>query len=334
MQGVTTKDVNSILTNFSPMSKEREKTNSHSDEEVDILIATDCISEGQNLQDCDYLINYDIHWNPVRIIQRFGRINRIGSINDTIQLVNFWSNMELDEYINLESRVRGRMVLLDVSATGEENIIEQDEKNDLEYRKKQLQQLQEEVIDLEDMAGGISITDLTMNDFKMDLMEYLKENRGELESAPLGMYALTPVDHTLKEEIKPGIIFTLKQIKEDKKPEEYNSFYPYYLVYILDDGTVKYNFIHSKKILDTYKKLANGKNEVYEELVDIFNMETKDGRDMSKYTNLLQDSIINIVKKKEEKALATLFKKGGTSLQQSMLSDMEDFKLISFLIIR
>lgn len=337
MKGISIKDINSILTNFSPTSKEREKINENFKEEIDLLIATDCISEGQNLQDCDYLINYDIHWNPVRIIQRFGRIDRIGSICDSIQLVNFWPNMELDEYINLESRVKGRMVLLDVSATGEENIIEKDantQMNDLEYRRKQLKQLQEEVIDLEDIAGGISITDLTMDDFKMDLMEYLKENPMVLENEPMGIYAISQIDDVLKEEIKPGIIFTLRQLIEGRKPEEYNSFYPYYLVYIQDDGNVKYSFIHNKKILDIYRKLGKGKNEVFEEFVLIFNQETKDGKDMSKYTNLLKESISNIVGKKKEKGLVSLFRKGGTSLQKSYINEIDNFELISFLIIK
>ena len=119
MDGIR-KDLSSIITSFSPISKERDKISPELTQEIDLLIATDCISEGQNLQDCDYLVNYDIHWNPVRIIQRFGRVDRLGSRNDQIQLVNFWPNMELDEYINLEARVSGRMVLLDISATGEE----------------------------------------------------------------------------------------------------------------------------------------------------------------------------------------------------------------------
>ena len=213
LKTIKRKELNEILTNFSPICKEKEKLYPDIEGEIDILIATDCISEGQNLQDCDYLINYDIHWNPVRIIQRFGRIDRLGSKNDVIQLVNFWANMELDEYINLEKRVTGRMMLLDISATGEENIIEVDEKkkmNDLEYRKKQLKQLQEEVVDLEDISGGISITDLTMNDFKMDLSSYMKNNKDKLEAAPMGMYAVVNVeDESLREQIKPGVIFTL-----------------------------------------------------------------------------------------------------------------------------
>ncbi len=332
------KDLNSILINFSPRSKEREKVYPEITEDIDILIATDCISEGQNLQDCDYLINYDIHWNPVRIIQRFGRIDRLGSVNYTIQLVNFWANIELDEYINLEARVTGRMVLLDISATGEENIIEMDEKklmNDLEYRKKQLKQLQEEVVDLEEISGGISITDLTMNDFKMDLMEFMKTHREELDKAPMGMYAISSIeDEALREQIKPGVIFTLKQINESAKPEENNALYPYYIVYVYEDGTVRFNYFHTKKILDFYKKLCIGKNKVLDNLVRDFNNETNDGSNMTKYSTGLEDAIHSILGKKEEKGVASLFSKGGTTFQKSLFSGVEDFELVSFLIIK
>lgn len=338
MKSLKRKDLNAILTNFSPISKEREKIYPEIKEDIDLLIATDCISEGQNLQDCDFLINYDIHWNPVRIIQRFGRIDRLGSKNDAIQLVNFWPNMDLDEYINLEARVTGRMVLLDISATGEENVIEFDEKkkmNDLEYRKKQLKQLQEEVIDLEDISGGISITDLTMNDFKMDLMDFMKNNKVKLEKAPLGMYAISTIeDDVLKEHIKPGVIFTLKQINEFSNPGEHNPLNPYYMVYVYEDGTVKYNYLHTKKILDFYKKLCAGKSEVLYEVASIFNNETREGKDMSTYSKLLEEAISSIIGKTEEKGVASLFSKGGTTLQKNLFSGLEDFELISFLIIK
>jgi ERCC4-related helicase len=338
LKAIKKKDLNSILTNFSPRSKERDKVYPDIKEDIDILIATDCISEGQNLQDCDYLINYDIHWNPVRIIQRFGRIDRLGSINEYVQLVNFWPNMELDEYINLQARVMGKMVLLDISATGEENIIEVDEKksmNDLEYRKKQLKKLQEEVVDLEDISGGISITDLTMNDFKMDLMEYMKDNRDKLDKAPMGMYAISSVqDETLKNQVKPGVIFTLKQVNQFARPEENNSLYPYYMVYAYDDGSVKYSYIHTKKILDFYKKLCSGNKEVLKDLVGIFNEETNEGKNMDKYSKLLKDAIENIIGKKEEKGVASLFSKGGTTIQKSLFTGIEDFELITFLIVK
>jgi len=196
------KDIATIITSFSPLSKERTKIDESLTEEIDILISTDCLSEGQNLQDCDYVVNYDIHWNPVRIIQRFGRIDRLGSQNQVIQLVNFWPNMELDEYINLSARVSGRMVLLDISATGEENIIEfpdAGKMNDLEYRRRQLEQLQNEVVDLEDLGGGISITDMTLNDFRMDLAEYLKENTDLLENMPPGVFAVTSLDDLIED---------------------------------------------------------------------------------------------------------------------------------------
>ncbi|WP_129597593.1 helicase-related protein [Anaerophilus nitritogenes] len=338
LNGINKKDLNAVLMNFSPKSKEREKIFPDMKEEIDILIATDCISEGQNLQDCDYLINYDIHWNPVRIIQRFGRIDRLGSKNNSIQLVNFWPNIKLDEYINLEARVTGRMMLLDISATGEENIIDHSEKskmNDLEYRKKQLKQLQDEVVDLEDISGGISITDLTMNDFKMDLMEYMKNHEEDLEKTPLGMYAVSTIeDEELKEQIKPGVIFTLKQVNHNVKPEESNSLYPYYMVYVYADGNVRYNYIHTKKILDFYRKLCSGKNEVLKDIVKTFNDETNNGKDMKKYSNFLEDAIDNIMGKKEEKGVASLFTKGGTTIQKSLFKGIEDFELVSFLVIK
>ena len=337
LKGIKT-DLNGILTNFSPRSKERNKVNPDMVEELDILIATDCISEGQNLQDCDFLINYDIHWNPVRIIQRFGRIDRIGSVNNKIRLVNFWPNMELDEYINLEARVSGRMVLLDISATGEENIISTDEKkkmNDLEYRKKQLKKLQEEVVDLEDISGGISITDLTMNDFKMDLMSFLNNNRKELEKAPKGMYSIVNIPEALEGQVKPGVIFCLKQVNDNEKIKEFNnSLHPNYLVYVKDNGEVMYNHMHNKKILDFYKKLCSGKDYVIEELVNSFNEETDNGTKMDKYTMMLENGISDIIGKKEEQGMMSLFSSGGTNLIGATLKAIEDFELVSFLIIK
>ena len=272
-------ELNSILTAFSPVSKERDKIDPNATAEIDLLIATDCISEGQNLQDCDTLINYDIHWNPVRIIQRFGRVDRLGSKNEQIQLINFWPNMELDEYINLEARVSGRMVLLDISATGEENVIDENAKemNDLEYRRKQLQQLKEAVVDLEDMAGGVSITDLTLNDFRMDLSDYMNRNRPEetgslqpddrkrqnlhaLEQAPIGLYAAVTLDESLSEEgLKSGVIFCLKNIRTGTQAVQVDDNYPlapYFLVYVSDDAVIELNFTQSKKVLDLLKRQA------------------------------------------------------------------------------
>lgn len=327
LKGIKT-DFNTVLTNFSPRSKERFEQDKP---EIDILIATDCISEGQNLQDCDYLINYDIHWNPVRIIQRFGRIDRIGSKNQVIQLVNFWPNMELDEYIHLESRVSGRMVMLDMSATGEENVItDSDSMNDLEYRKKQLKQLQDQVVDLEDISGGISITDLTFNDFKMDLVNYMKNNKEILEKAPTGTYAIAKSNI---EEAEKGVIFCLKQVNEDIKPSEYNTLNPYFLVYVKENGEVLLNFIQSKKILDIYKKVCIGEKELYPALTAEFNKETNNAKDMSKFTNFLEKTVENIVGKEEEKGLDSLFSFDETILNNSV-QNMDDFELISFLVIK
>ena len=328
-------DLNTVLTLFSPKSKEMSKIFPEMSDTIDILIATDCISEGQNLQDCDYLVNYDIHWNPVRIIQRFGRIDRLGSTNDYIQLVNFWPNMELDEYINLGQRVKGRMVLLDVSATGDDNVIDESkEKKDLEYRKKQLLKLQNEVVDLEDIAGNISITDLTFNDFKVDLMNYMKNNRKKLDDAPTGMYAIAEIPESLKDTVEPGVIFSLKQIEGREQTKEQNAFYPHYLAYVTDSGETKLNFIHSKKILDYYKKVCVGQTEVLKDLAAEFNKETDDGRNMGVYSDLLENAIDNLIGKKQEAGIASLFSKGSGIIDNETFDGIEDFELISFLILK
>lgn len=330
-------DINTVLTLFSPISKECSKVYPEVNEYIDILIATDCISEGQNLQDCDYLVNYDIHWNPVRIIQRFGRIDRIGSQNNYIKLVNFWPTKDLDEYINLQQRVKGRMVLLDVSATGEENVIENNpskEMKDLEYRKKQLKKLQNEVVDLEDISGAISITDLTFNDFKIELMEYMKTNRKLLDDAPNGMYAVAKIDESISDIVKSGVIFTLRQVKGKEQSKEQNPLFPYYMVYISDDGEVQLSFLHAKKILDYYKKLCSGKDQVLKELVEEFNKESNDGRKMEHYSDLLEASIENLIGKKQDIGVASLFSKGGTTMQRSLFDGIEDFELITFLVLK
>ncbi len=330
-------DFNEILLNFSPKSKERGRIYPDLTDEIDILIGTDCISEGQNLQDCDYLINYDIHWNPVRIIQRFGRIDRIGSENDDIQLVNFWPNVDLDEYIDLNQRVRNKMLLVDVSATADENILSDDERNalnDLQYRKKQLEKLKTEVIDLEDISGGISITDLTFNDFKVDLMDYLKEHEDELSRAPKGIYSIVEINENLRDELNPGVIFLLRQRTGEVVSRDKNPLAPYYMVYVTEDGTVKYSYTQTKRILDYYKKLCSGEREVYDDLVDEFNMETDKGINMKKYSDLLRVAIENLIGKKREEGVQSLFSLGGTITPSSSEDILEDFELITFLILK
>lgn len=327
----------SLLASFSPVSKERSKIDEGATAEIDLLIATDCISEGQNLQDCDYLVNFDIHWNPVRIIQRFGRIDRLGSRNKVIQLVNFWPNMELDEYINLEARVSGRMVLLDISATGEENVIEQDATgamNDLEYRRKQLHQLQNTVIDLEDMSGGVSITDLTLNDFRMDLSAYMKEHLGELELAPTGLFAAATLDAGVKlDGVPPGVVFCLKNIGKPVARDDGYALAPYYLTYVSDDGQVSLNFAQSKKILDVLKKHGHGKPAPDAEAVARMDALTKNGRDMSHYRGLLETAVSSIIGKSEEKGVESLFTRGGTNLTKDSFQGIEDFEIISYMVV-
>ncbi len=330
------KDLNSIITSFSPISKERDSIDNTIKEQIDILIATDCISEGQNLQDCDYLINYDIHWNPVRIIQRFGRIDRLGSKNKVVQLVNFWPNMELDEYINLEARVSGRMVLLDISATGEENIIDYSDTkkmNDLEYRKRQLKELQDKVVDIEDISGGISITDLTLNDFRMDLSQYMKENLQDLEYAPPLIYSITTTNNSDDSQLEPGVIFCLKSINTENIQRSAYSLEPYYLVYVTNDNEIKLNFIQAKKILDTLKKQCLWQSNPDSNAVKLFNMETNNVQEMSLYRSMLETAIQTIIGKEEEKGVESLFSRGGTVLDKNSFKGIEDFEVICYLII-
>lgn len=323
------KDFNNLLLNFSPKSKHREALDPNSHDDIDILIATDCISEGQNLQDCDYLINYDIHWNPVRIIQRFGRVDRIGSDNEVIQLVNFWPNISLDDYINLKNRVENRMLMLDISGTGEDNVLT-NKSSDMEYRKAQLQKLKEEVVDLEDMNTGISITDLGLNDFRMDLVEYVKEN-GNLDGIPFGLHSVVHENRDLG--IEKGVIYVLKNINNEVNIDSMNQLHPFYLVYIKEDGEILSNHLNVKNTLDLLRMISKGKREPDKSAYNIFNDFTNDGKDMSKYSSLLNEAINSIINIKEENDIDSLFRRGGTTMLQNSIKGLEDFELISFMVV-
>lgn len=322
-------DMNTILTCFSPISKDKALLNMGNLPDIDILIATDCISEGQNLQDCDYLINYDIHWNPVRIIQRFGRIDRIGSKNSVIQLVNFWPDITLDEYINLKSRVETRMKIVDMTATGDDNILSDEEKHDLEYRKAQLQRLQEEVVDIEEMSSGISIMDLGLNEFRMDLLEYIKQH-SEVEHTPMGLHAVAPASS----DCPPGVIFVLKNRTQSVNVDNRNRLHPFYMVYISEDGEVICDYLQPKKLLDTMRLVCKGKDKPIEVLYHRFNEETNDGRSMGDISELLSEAINSIIDVKEESDIDSLFSPGGTSALMSAVSGLEDFELICFLVVK
>jgi hypothetical protein len=330
------KDLGSILTAFSPRSKERPEDLA-GEGELDLLIATDCISEGQNLQDCDWLVNYDIHWNPVRIIQRFGRIDRIGSPNTQIQLVNFWPNIELEEYINLEQRVSGRMVLLDISATGEENLIEQqsgNQMNDLEYRRKQLLKLQDAVIDLEDLSSGISIADLTLADFRIDLAGFLRDHQQTLENLPLGTFAVTSATFD-DAEIAPGVIFCLRAAGDaaTKSFEPGYPLAPHYLVHVGDDGATLLAFPQAKQILDRLRRLCVGRDLPDAEAVAHFERVTRSGADMGATQKLLAAAVASIAGKSQERAVASLFTPGGTHSGEGEFAGINDFEVVAFLVV-
>ena len=321
--------LNNVLTCFSPISKSRDVLMPGSTTEIDVLIATDCISEGQNLQDCDYLVNYDIHWNPVRIIQRFGRIDRIGSRNQFIQLVNFWPDMTLDDYINLKSRVETRMKISVMTSTGDDDLINPEEKGDLEYRKQQLKRLQEEVVDIEDMSSGISIMDLGLNEFRLDLLEYIKTH-DNLDKKPKGLHAVVPAD----DENPEGVIFVLRNINNSINIDNQNRIHPFYMVYIGIDGDIVCDYLNPKKLLDTVRLLCRGKKEPVLSLCRKFNAETDDGRNMQEVSELLNDAINSIIDVKEDSDIDSLFSAGGTSALMSEISGLDDFELICFLVVK
>lgn len=321
--------LNNVLTCFSPLSKDRDVLMPDSNAEIDILIATDCISEGQNLQDCDYLVNYDIHWNPVRIIQRFGRIDRIGSRNRVIQLVNFWPNLTLDDYINLKSRVETRMRISVMTSTGDDDLINPEERGDLEYRKAQLKRLQEEVVDIEDMSDGISIMDLGLNEFRLDLLDYMKSN-GDMDKKPRGLHAVVPAT----DELPKGVIFVLKNVNNSVNVDDRNRIHPFYMVYISTDGEIICDYLNPKKLLDDVRLLCRGKTKPIPKLYERFNRETDDGRNMAGTSALLSEAIDSIIDVKEESDIDSLFSAGGTSALMSPVSGLDDFELICFLVVK
>jgi len=323
-------DFQSILTLFSPRSKEKKVVMPDEPNEIDILIGTDCISEGQNLQDCDYLINYDIHWNPVRIIQRFGRVDRIGSQNSSIQLVNYWPDISLDEYINLKERVENRMMIADVTATGDDNVLSA-KANDIAYRKEQLRRLQEEVIELEDLKTGISITDLGLNEFRMDLLGYIKEH-GEMRNLPNGLHTVVPADE--KKGLKPGIIFTLYNRNQSVNVNQQNRLHPYYLVYIDNSGELITDHTQVKRLLDLARAACKGHDEPIEKAYHAFNESTKDGKDMLYYSELLDKAIASMIDVQEESDIDSLFSGGKTTALTTKIEGLDDFELISFIVVQ
>lgn len=322
-------DFNKVLTLFSPISKEREAVYPHLKDEIDVLIATDCISEGQNLQDCDYLLNYDIHWNPVRIIQRFGRIDRIGSKNAQIQLVNYWPDMTLDEYINLKGRVESRMKVTVMTATGDDNLLSPEEKDDLEYRKQQLERLKEDVVDLEEMNTGVSIMDLGLNEFRLDLLEYINSNH-DVEHTPFGLHAVVhATDHA-----PAGTVFVLKNRTAGVNIDHKNQLHPFYMVYIKDDGEVFVDHLHPKDLLDKMRLLCKPMTKPDVKLCSAFNKETRDGLRMGKYSELLGRAIESIVTKKEESDIDSFLDGYVGELFEERITGLDDFELICFLVIK
>ena len=320
-------DLGEILSCFSPVSKSRDAVNPRlAGKDIDVLIATDCISEGQNLQDCDCLVNYDIHWNPVRIVQRFGRIDRIGSRNRVIQLVNFWPDVELDDYINLKGRVESRMHAVVMTSTGDDDLLNENERGDLEYRRQQLEQMQNQVVDREEVSGGVSITDLGLNDFRMDLVAYHQENP-DIDRVPTGIDAVVEGDD-------PGIIFVLKNVNQQLDAKTRNQIHPLYLIYIAEDGGVVHGYLEPKETLDAMRRLCRGKAEPDAALCREYNRATKNGRDMRAASRLLRCAIESVVEQKAEADIDSFFTGGTTEFLENDVAGLDDFELICFLVVR
>lgn len=332
---------NEILTNFSPVAKKRSAMkNMPHDEEIDLLIATDCISEGQNLQDCDTCVAFDIHWNPVRLIQRYGRIDRIGSRNKSIRLVNFWPTKDLDNYINLKNRVEARMALVDVAATGQDDIlnvkeIEELAADEINYRDKQLLRLKDEILDIEDFNETVALNDFTLDDFRAELARYIESNRQKLKDAPFGLYAVVPSQKEVAS-VSPGVIFCLRQKGDTSGNEVVNPLQPYFLVYVRDDGEVRYTFTQAKQILDVFRALCAEEPRAHEDLCRTFDAETDDGKDMTRYTELLNKSVAAITHTFRKRNAGNLLSgRGGTLVKRDrQVSAATDFDLITWLVIK
>lgn len=327
-------DFQHVLTLFSPRSKSRNVVFPRDARNIDVLIGTDCISEGQNLQDCDTVINYDIHWNPVRIIQRFGRIDRIGSKNALIQMVNFWPNISLDEYLNLKERVENRMIIADITATADDNPLTQ-ASAETEFRREQLRRLQDEVIELEDVRTGVSITDLGLNEFRMDLLEHIREH-GDLSTAPKGMHAVIPARPD--KGLVPGVIFALRSISLDSTAggediNRGNRLHPYYLVYLSDDGQVVADHTEAKRLLDLVRAGCRSYDEPVGHVTALFNAATADGSDMHKYSALLTRGIEQMIDVSEEKDIDSLFSPGPTTALRQTIAGLDDFELLAFVAV-
>ena len=337
-------DYDDILTNFSPRSKRRSEQTKHfseQDAEIDLLIATDCISEGQNLQDCDLLVNYDIHWNPVKIIQRFGRIDRIGSRNDAVQLVNFWPVADLDRYLNVKHRVEARMALVDLSATQTDNLLDPGQlkdliQDDLLFRDQQLKRLKDEILDLEDCGDTVSLTDFSLDEFRLDLLRYLETNRSVLEESPEGVYAVVPPKSGIPVGTA-GVIYCLRhRPSAARESSQLNPLAPYYLVYVLDDGNVRFTFARPKETMLLLRDLAADQASAHEQLCNLFDTRTTDGSDMSHYNELLLKALASIEHTFARRAAANLMSGRDALLPQSgetPVSDSGEFDLVTWLVI-
>ena len=222
-----------------------------------------------------------------------------------------------------------RMKIVDMTATGDDNILSDEERTDLEYRKAQLKRLQDEVVDIEDMTTGISIMDLGLNEFRLDLLEYIK-NHPDIEKAPFGLNAVVPAN----EDAPAGVIFVLKNRSDSVNIDNQNRLHPFYMVYISDEGEVICDHLSPKQMLDKMRFLCKGKTQPIPEVYKQFNKETRDGRDMSKFSYLLGEAIASIIEVKDESDIDSFLGGGQVSFLTNEIKGLDDFELICFLVVR
>ena len=321
------------------------KTNTILEEEIEILIATDCLSEGQNLQDCDFVVNYDIHWNPVRIIQRVGRIDRIGSPNKTFGVLNFWPTDNINEYLNLEDRIVDRLVA--VRLTGAEvnkDLIDKltkkmvNDNTDESQKRKLLEQMTLSIEDIED-SKSFGFSDLTLDIFRQELNASIRLDAKKWERIPKGSFSgfkITNIDLCPEN----GVI-ALMGYPARNKTNQSHAFKTFKLIYLDEQGNlVDDSQIKTLTALSTHFK---EKRNVPEKV------DKRDLEELNKYSAMFETYFSNLNnsnsnENKREKADTIKGLKSGSILSKVKESNTENgleellkkenYELIAWMIVK
>ena len=222
------------------------------------------------------------------------------------------------------------MVIVDAAGVAGDNIL-LEKQNELAYRKDQLKRLQEETLDLEDLKTGVSITDLGLNDFRMDLMAYV-EKYGEPKNVANGLHAVVPANTDIG--LEQGVIFALKNINSSINIDQQNRLHPYYLVYISHQGEIIADHLEVKSLLDLVRSSCKNQADPIREVCDIFNRITHDGREMQSYSALLSQAISSMIATKDESDIDSLFSSGETSALVNSIQGLDDFELLAFIVVQ